>query len=192
MTGNQRLVFLDGGSICSHRSIQDAVAQSMSIGVHRWLTHSSVFHEANDAQPPGGHVAGALPAAVLDSWLQMAWALPPGRDVAYQIGFGDGRIWWGWNATNAPTGGWAGQTNRFGLRYNRYSDGSGNLSVPTWYLAPPLLLAALVCMRAAGRRADRLAGICLTCGYDLRATPDRCPECGTVPAKHEVVSRPRS
>jgi hypothetical protein len=46
--------------------------------------------------------------------------------------------------------------------------------------------AALGLLRAArrGRRRRRASrSVCPSCGYDLRATPDRCPECGTARSK---------
>jgi hypothetical protein len=60
------------------------------------------------------------------------------------------------------------------------------LSIPHWCLAaltaiPPALW--LVRRRTRRRRAAlRSLNCCTVCGYDLRATPDRCPECGATPS----------
>jgi predicted amidophosphoribosyltransferase len=43
-----------------------------------------------------------------------------------------------------------------------------------------LFLLAFADLRKQQTRADE--GRCANCGYDLRATPNRCPECGTIPA----------
>jgi hypothetical protein len=56
------------------------------------------------------------------------------------------------------------------------------------FLTRSAVVAALLAIFATllhrwQRRAQRLPGHCRSCGYDLRATPDRCPECGgPVPA----------
>jgi hypothetical protein len=56
------------------------------------------------------------------------------------------------------------------------------IAVPHWFLALLFAILPALHFRAAirSRRRDRTR-LCRTCGYDLRATPDRCPECGTSP-----------
>jgi hypothetical protein len=59
-----------------------------------------------------------------------------------------------------------------------------NLAIPHWSAAALLLPLPLAWTRSTlRRRRERRrarAGQCPRCGYDLRATRDRCPECGTI------------
>lgn len=59
-------------------------------------------------------------------------------------------------------------------------------ATPMWSLfaataALPLAFSVSLTSPFRSRRRRR-AGLCATCGYDLRATPDRCPECGSATA----------
>jgi hypothetical protein len=84
--------------------------------------------------------------------------------------------------------------NRIGFEYD---DSTGQPTFPTynvfdryWHVPfwfPLILLAipAIFMSTAIGKRRRllrrRRLGLCIRCGYDLRATPEQCPECGTVP-----------
>ena len=84
--------------------------------------------------------------------------------------------------------------HEFGLhiRRGRWSDMPGrdatfhrcHVWFPDWW--PPAAAAVLpACWLLAWVRKRRRPrpGHCASCGYDLRATPGRCPECGTVTAR---------
>jgi len=69
-------------------------------------------------------------------------------------------------------------------RYNRGIDGltsAAAVAVPVWFAAVLLLVPAVIeTARHLRRRRLARAGLCRSCGYDLRGTPERCPECGTI------------
>ena len=54
----------------------------------------------------------------------------------------------------------------------------------------PLLWAYAWALQAFRRRDRRRKGQCTSCGYDLRASKERCPECGA-PIAAEAGSMPR-
>jgi hypothetical protein len=58
---------------------------------------------------------------------------------------------------------------------------SWSIATPAWFVVLVFALpgARWVVIQLRQRRA-KPAGFCASCGYDMRATPERCPECGTV------------
>jgi hypothetical protein len=71
------------------------------------------------------------------------------------------------------------------------SDGTRFVNIPYWFPALCFAMPAALTARGLWRRRPARPGVCRTCGYDLRASPDRCPECGTAgPALPIPASQP--
>ena len=74
---------------------------------------------------------------------------------------------------------WAGFSNFATLWRPQYSSAPRYIVVPLWI--PCLLCVISLYLLPLHRRRKRLRlGLCLGCGYDLRASSEKCPECGQV------------
>jgi hypothetical protein len=94
--------------------------------------------------------------------------LDPESASAHRRNFGLGRFDW---ATERGRDYWDVE----GLSFRRWT-----LRLPHALPAAVLLTPPALRMAARWRRGRRKrSGLCPACGYDLRATPGRCPECGT-------------
>ncbi|HEV8607350.1 MAG TPA: hypothetical protein VGQ99_18580 [Tepidisphaeraceae bacterium] len=79
----------------------------------------------------------------------------------------------------------------YGTRYSKRLLGFGTeaiwpeyggryVNVPHWFVVSSFGMMAVIFARKwwRGRRVESI-GRCRVCGYDMRATPERCPECGS-------------
>lgn len=92
------------------------------------------------------------------------------------------RIWWGpFTSVSFLVTDWSG----FGVAYRHWQANSQHAySIEIRCLLLVIFSAvALVVWICPFRRGAMPKRRCVVCGYDLRATPERCPKCGTVAAE---------
>jgi hypothetical protein len=92
-------------------------------------------------------------------------------------------MWLGPVDPDAGASGWGplrGDTHARSMPTDGDNHHSIRIGISHWLAALLLLIPAVLwSVRFYDSRRARLRGCCRVCGYDLRATPQRCPECGT-------------
>ena len=93
----------------------------------------------------------------------------------------------GWKFEAYPGHGFA-QIPSIGIKHDKTYD---EANFPLWLVAGIFAIAPLTHRIARQIQCRRLQGTaCKACGYDLRATPGRCPECGATPLNEKHSAKP--
>jgi hypothetical protein len=182
--------------LCAATLVLWARSYVVADGLAHWSSSLVPIRRSDDSAPTllwqsGGHQFNADRGRIEF----VAWNNPLviiGRNRATAIGLPEGAGWQYSRSTGAVS-----STSAFGLIDETYWQprpaavpatgvptqrraGSRRIWFPTWTAAVAFaVLPGCVWARRLGRQRGGCAGRCPTCGYDLRATPDRCPECGT-------------
>lgn len=141
----------------------------------------SLHWESNTISPPP---PGQKVLSAEDEWESPTWQ---DQISAAALASSDLMIDWRWRSFRIVSNDiWEGLSEVDVITYPRPSRA---IYFPIWVTAlitsvPPMLALH----RILRERRHALEGRC-KCGYDLRATPEKCPECGAMPACPGVPAR---
>lgn len=111
--------------------------------------------------------------------------VPPPRGGYVLVGAGSGRLTFNFVAVTARPMPPNGRMIHRDIAVDRY-----NVNLHILSLACVAMAACLIGVAAARQRRRLRLGLCVRCGYDLRASSSRCPECGTkIPDKKLAAIR---